>query len=78
MLNEQPYLTPFPSQGNFILVRIDDAIVDIKQVRTVVEEHGILLRYFHQPSMRNFVRVTVGLPEHTDKLAEVLAKVTSS
>ena len=78
MLNEQPSLTPFPSQGNFILVRIDDAIVDIKQVRTVVEEHGILLRYFHQPSMRNFVRVTVGLPEHTDKLAEVLAKVTSS
>lgn len=78
MLNEQPYLTPFPSQGNFILVRIDDAIVDIKQVRAVVEEHGILLRYFHQPSMRNFVRVTVGLPEHTDKLAEVLAKVTSS
>ncbi len=75
MLNNQPYLTPFPSQGNFILVRIDDAKVKIEQVRSVVEEHGILLRYFHQPSMRNFLRVTVGLPEHTDRLAEALARV---
>lgn len=78
MLNRQPYLTPFPSQGNFILARVDDANVKIERVRAVVEEHGILLRYFHQPSMRNFLRVTVGLPEHTDRLAEVLAKVTSS
>lgn len=78
MLSKQSYLTPLPSQGNFILARINDANVEIEQVRTVVEEHGILLRYFHQPSMRNFVRVTVGLPEHMDRLAEVLAKVTSS
>ena len=78
MLRKQGYLTPFPSQGNFILARINDTAVKIEQVRAVVEEHGILLRYFHQPSMRNFLRVTVGLPEHTDRLAEVLAKVTSS
>ncbi len=77
MLNSQPYLTPFPSQGNFILARICDANLKIEQLRTVVEEHGILLRYFQQPSMRNFLRVTVGLSEHTDRLAEALAKVKS-
>jgi histidinol-phosphate aminotransferase len=78
MLNNQSYLTPFPSQGNFILARICDVNVKIEQVRAVVEEHGILLRYFLQPSMRNFLRVTVGLPEHTDRLAEALAKVKLS
>jgi histidinol-phosphate aminotransferase len=75
LLKNQSYLTPFPSQGNFILARIDDANVKIEQVRSVVEEQGILLRYFHQPSLRNFLRVTVGLPEHTDRLAKALAKV---
>jgi histidinol-phosphate aminotransferase len=75
VLNSQSYLTPFPSQGNFILARICDANVKIERVRAVVEEHGILLRYFQQPSMLNFLRITVGLPEHTDRLAEALAKV---
>lgn len=75
MLSRQPYLQPFPSQGNFILARIRDERVKIEQVRAVVESHGILLRYFKQPSMRNFVRVTVGLPEHTARLAEALEAI---
>jgi histidinol-phosphate aminotransferase len=44
-------------------------------VRAVVESYGILLRYFSTPYLRNFLRVTVGLPEHTDKLACALAAV---
>src|SRR5207248_1647636 len=75
MLKSQSYLTPFPSQGNYILARLDDIIVKIEQVRAGVEENGILLRYFQKPSMHNFLRVTVGLPEHTDQLAQALARV---
>jgi histidinol-phosphate aminotransferase len=77
VLNRQPYLEPFPSEGNFILARICDADMKIEQVRAVVEAHGILLRYFQQSSMRDFLRVTVGLSEHTDRLAEALASVKS-
>jgi histidinol-phosphate aminotransferase len=75
MLNSQSYLTPFPSQGNYILARLYN--IDIEHIRATVEESGILLRYFKQPSMHNYLRVTVGLPEHTDLLAETLAKVQS-
>ena len=75
MLNNQSYLTPYPSQGNFIFARLDDKHRKMERVRAVVEEHGILLRYFQKPSMDNFLRVTVGLPEHTDQLAEALARV---
>ena len=75
MLNSQSYLTPYPSQGNFILARVDNQHVKIEQVRTVVEEHGIMLRYFQKPLMHNFLRVTAGLPEHTAKLAEALARI---
>jgi len=77
MLKSQSYLTPFPSQGNYILARLDNVDVKIEQVRAVVEEYGILLRYFQQPSMHDFLRVTVGLPEHTDQLAQALARVRS-
>jgi histidinol-phosphate aminotransferase len=77
MLKRQSYLTPFPSQGNYILARLDDIDVKIEQVRAAVEEYGILLRYFQIPSMHNFVRATVGLPEHTDILAQALARVRS-
>jgi len=77
MLKSQSYLTPFPSQGNFILACLDDVDVKIEQVRATVEEHGILLRYFQRPSMYNFFRATVGLPQHTDLLAQALARVRS-
>jgi histidinol-phosphate aminotransferase len=77
MLKSQSYLTPFPSQGNYILARLDDVDVKIEQVRSTVEEYGILLRYFQKPSMQNFLRVTVGLPEHTYLLSQALARVRS-
>jgi histidinol-phosphate aminotransferase len=76
-LKSQSYLTPFPSQGNYILARLDDRDVKIEQVRAAVEEYGILLRYFQKPSMHNFLRVTVGLPEHTGILAQALVRVRS-
>jgi histidinol-phosphate aminotransferase len=77
MLKTQSYLTPFPSQGNYILARLDDLNVKIEQLRATVEEYGILLRYFPKSSIHNFIRVTVGLPEHTDLLAQALTKVRS-
>ena len=75
VLAGQPYLEAIPSQGNFILARVSDEEVGLQRVRTTVEADGILLRYFHHPYLYNFVRVTVGLPEHTDKLACALSKV---
>ena len=77
MLNSQPYLTPFPSEGNYILACLNDEHMKIADVRAAVEAHGILLRYFKQPSMQHFLRITVGLPEHTDVLAEALANIGS-
>lgn len=74
-LASQPYLEAVPSEGNFILARVREEEASLKQVRQTVERHGILLRYFNHPYLRNFLRVTVGLPEHTEKLACALAEV---
>src|SRR6266566_6326569 len=75
LLAQQPYLIPIPSQGNFILAHLRDQTVKIEKVRATVESHGILLRYFQSPSLQNSLRVTVGLPQHTEKLAEALASI---
>ncbi len=75
VLASQPYLEPIPSQGNFILTRLLDDEVKMERVREVVESHGILLRYFHHPYLHNFLRVTVGLSEHTDRLELALSQI---
>jgi histidinol-phosphate aminotransferase len=75
LLGQQPYLAPIPSGGNFILAHLRDETVTMDEVRSTVESHGILLRYFQSASLRNSLRVTVGLPQHTERLAEALASI---
>ena len=75
LLNSYSFLRPLPSQGNFILTEVDEGEVRIKQFRATVEAHGFMLRYFQYPCLRNFLRLTVGKPEHTDLLALALASL---
>lgn len=75
LLASQSYLEPIPSQGNFIMAHVCEEEVKMEQVRATVESHGILLRYFSHPYLRDFLRVTVGLPEHTAALARALSEV---
>ena len=75
LLAQKPYLMPISSQGNFILAHLRDETVKVEKIRATVESHGILLRYFQSPSLQNSLRVTVGLPQHTERLAEALASI---
>ncbi len=69
-----PYLKPYPSRANFILCRVVglDAMM-LK--RRLAEEAGILIRYFDKPGLRDHVRITVGRPEHTDRLLDALNRL---
>jgi histidinol-phosphate aminotransferase len=73
-LSELDFLRPYPSQSNFILCRVLDR--DARQLKLALEQHGILVRYFDKPGLRDCVRISVGKPEHTDALIEAL-KMTS-
>jgi histidinol-phosphate aminotransferase len=72
LLSSYPYLEPIPSQGNFILTRVDEDEVKMERIRKAVESYGIMLRYFNHPYLRNYVRLTVGMPEHTDIIERAL------
>ena len=73
MLAAVEWLRPYPSQSNFILCRVDGR--DAAQLKQDLEQRGILVRYFNKPGLDNCIRISVGRPEDTDRLIEVLAKI---
>ena len=60
------FLHPYPSRSNFILCRVVGR--NARQLKLALERKGILLRYYDTPELRDCIRISVGLPEHTDRL----------
>jgi histidinol-phosphate aminotransferase len=65
------FLKPYPTQSNFILCKVIgwDA-ADLKA--RLAQEHGIFIRYFNKPGLRDHIRISVGRAEDTDRLIEAL------
>ena len=64
------WLEPIPSQANFILCQVLKG--EAKRVVKELQKKGILVRFFDQPRLRNYIRISVGKPEHTDALIKAL------
>ena len=70
-LQEISYLQPYPTQSNFILCRVIER--DASELKTrLAQEHGIFVRYFNKPGLRDHMRISVGRPEDTDALIKAL------
>ncbi len=67
------WLKPFPSKANFILCSVEKG--NALQLRQTLQEKGILVRYFDEPRLKNFIRISVGKPEHTDILIDCLRNI---
>jgi len=72
-LGKIEWLKPFPSQGNFILCSVLKG--EARELRQQLQDKGIMVRYFEEPLLRNFIRVSVGKPEHTDALIKALRDI---
>ncbi len=72
-LKKIKWLKPFPSQANFILCSVLNG--EAKELRQKLQDKGILVRYFEEPRLRNFIRISVGKPEHTDALIKALREI---
>ncbi len=69
-LRALPFLQPFPSHSNFVLCRVVGR--SALGVKEALEKQGILIRYFNKPGLTDCIRISVGLPAHTDALLAVL------
>jgi histidinol-phosphate aminotransferase len=67
------WLEPYPSEANFILCRLDG--VDAVEVQARLAKRGIFVRYFDTPMLRNCLRISVGLDEHSDVVVRALREI---
>jgi histidinol-phosphate aminotransferase len=70
-----PFLHPFPSQANFILCRVLKPLTAV-EIKSSLMAQGILVRHYNTPYLQDFIRVSVGKPEHTDILISALAEMS--
>lgn len=72
-LKQIEFLEPFLSWANFVLCLIKD-----RRAYTVyqkLQREGIQVRYFSTPLLKDYLRISVGKPEHTDRLIGALHKI---
>ena len=67
------WLHVYPSHSNFILCQVIGR--DAAGLKAALAELGILIRYFNKPGLEDHIRISVGKPEHTDKLINALTKM---
>ena len=67
------YLTPVPSEGNYILCNVTRG--DGEQIYKLLKQRNIFVRYYDRPNLKNCFRISVGRPEETDRLADALAEI---
>lgn len=71
-LGAQPGVTAYPSQANFVLLRVDGLEAGVLHERLL--EAGVLVRYFGGPGrLGRCLRVTVGKPEENTAFLEALS-----
>ena len=73
-LQEIPYIKPYPTQSNFILCQVVGR--DAAELKAcLAQEHGVFIRYFNKPGLRDHIRISVGRPQDTDVLLDALGKL---
>jgi histidinol-phosphate aminotransferase len=70
-LHDISYLKPYPTRSNFILCQVisKDAL---QLKKDLAEKHGIYIRYFNRPGLKDNIRISVGRPQDTDRLLDAL------
>jgi len=71
-LGQLDWLKVYPSQSNFILCRVLKG--NATAIHKELQKQGIFIRYFDTPQLRDCLRISVGKPEHTDKLIAALKR----
>jgi histidinol-phosphate aminotransferase len=73
LLSTIDWITPYPSEANFILCRLDG--VDAVEVKKRLARRGIFVRYFDTLTLRNCLRISAGLEEHNEPLMRALREI---
>jgi histidinol-phosphate aminotransferase len=71
------WLEPLPSDSNFVLFRVAEGH-SAKGVVAALRSRGVLVRYYDRPELANYIRISTGRPEDTDRLLAALRAVEAA
>jgi histidinol-phosphate aminotransferase len=71
-LSSLPHLSPIPSQTNFLLCQVTGR--DAASIQKHLADQGILIRYFGNPPLTDYIRISIGRPQDNNRLLEALEK----
>jgi len=72
-LSQLSWLKIYPSKANFVLCRVLNG--EARDVYRGLQRKGIFIRYFDTPELKDFLRISVGKPEHTNSLIAALNEI---
>ncbi len=68
------YLEPFPSDGNFLLVRVRDGRSG-HGLSEALRQHGIFVRTYGTPRLEDCFRISIGTPEQNERIISAIAEI---
>ncbi len=68
-----PFLTPYPSQANFILCGVQGR--NAAELKTLLASQAILVRYYNSALLKDTIRISVGRPSDSDAVIAALKKI---
>ena len=69
-LQQFTWLKPYPSVANFILCAVLNH--NAKDVYLGLQKRGIFIRYFETPELKDYIRISIGRPEDTNRVIAAL------
>jgi histidinol-phosphate aminotransferase len=72
-LKKIEWLKPFPSKANFIFCQVLNG--KAKQIYEGLMDRSIIIRYAGNSLLKDFIRIGVGKPEHTDLLFKAIREI---
>lgn len=67
------WLKAVPSQANFVLFAVEGR--PAAGVAAALRQRGVLVRYYQRPDLENYIRISAGRPEDTDRLVAALQAI---
>ncbi len=76
-MRRSEYLEPFPSDGNFLLVRVRDGRSG-HEASEALRQHGIFVRTYSAPRLADCFRISMGTPEQNERIVAAIAEIGAS
>jgi histidinol-phosphate aminotransferase len=76
LVSELGWLHSQPSDANFVLFKVEGR--QAKLVAKGLRQQGVLVRYYDRPDLANYIRISAGRPEDTDRLLAALKNLETA